>query len=127
LGDHAERQAERQHAQRDDQQEDAAPAFVIDQHAAERRTDDEGKAVTARPDAERQCALVRIRIDRRKDRERGRHLQRRPNARDGAPGYERGDVRRETADQRAESEEGKTEAEYAAPPMEISQHAAGQQ
>src|ERR1700757_2888655 len=57
-----------QHAHRNDQQENAAPADRIDHYAAERRPDDEGEAVTARPHAQSARALFGVRISDRENR-----------------------------------------------------------
>jgi hypothetical protein len=76
LGHAPDGEEHRQHADRNDEGKDAAPAGGIDQQAADRRADRERKPVATRPDADGAGALLRIGIGYGEDRKRGRNLQR---------------------------------------------------
>ena len=119
-------QRKRRHAERNDQQEDAAPSDRVDQRAADCRADDEGETVAARPQAERVGALFGVRIGDSEDRERGRHFQRRTESGNGAAGDQHDGVRRQAAYQRADGEQRDAEREDAAAAVKIGKRAGGQ-
>ena len=87
------RQDDRPACQRDGDQEDALPAEMADQEAAQGRADHERQTVAACPDSEGAAALGRIRPDHAHDGQGGRQQHRRADAHYGPCGDQDADVR----------------------------------
>src|SRR5215475_4642734 len=68
-------EGDRGRTNRHDQVEDASPADCVDQPTAEYRPDDEGESVAARPNAQRVCALLAVRIGECEQYQRHGHLE----------------------------------------------------
>src|SRR6185436_13851566 len=92
-------------AKRENEVKDAAPSGGVHQQAAERRPDDEGEAVAARPDAERVLARLLLRVGGREQDEGHRQLQSGAEAADRPTQKERRGVRRGRAQDATERKE----------------------
>src|SRR5262249_44094559 len=112
--------------ERHDQEEYALPPEPGDAEAPERRPNNEGKSIAARPHAERAAPLSLVGPDDANDRQRCGQEQCRAEACGGAGGDQGADGRRKGAAERRDGQHGRADLEGEPPAIEIGDQAAGQ-
>ena len=126
LGDAAPAEGERYRRDRDDREEDPAPAEVIDDEPTDGRSDPERERVDPGPDRQGLRALLVVVVRGVQDRQAAGERERGADAEEGPADDEDAGAGREAAEHRRDGEDDDADQEDALAPEEIAERRAGQ-